>query len=193
MIRFAAALSFGALALVTGVATAQPVTVEGVKFEPSATVGGQPLVLNGAGLRTRAIFKVYAAGLYVPQKSSDPAALIAQTGARRVSIAMLRDVDAATFASSLLDGLKSNHTEAQLSTLKTQIEQLQATFKSVGEAKKGDAIQLDWVPDTGTRIVVNGQSRGEPITGPAFFAALLRIWLGDKPADGSLKKAMLGG
>jgi Chalcone isomerase-like len=193
MIRFAAALFFGALALVTGVATAQPVTVEGVKFEPSATVGGQPLVLNGAGLRTRAIFKVYAAGLYVPQKSSDPVALIAQTGARRVSIGMLRDVDAATFASSLLDGLKSNHTEEQLSALKTQIEQLQATFKSVGEAKKGDAIQLDWVPGTGTRIVVNGQSRGEPIAGAAFFAALLRIWLGDKPADGSLKKAMLGG
>ena len=193
MIRCAAALFFGALALVTGVATAQPVTVEGVKFEPSATVGGQPLVLNGAGLRTRAIFKVYAAGLYVPQKSSDPGALIAQTGARRVSIGMLRDVDAATFASSLLDGLKSNHTEEQLSALKTQIEQLQATFKSVGEAKKGDAIQLDWVPDTGTRIVINGQSRGEPIAGAAFFTALLRIWLGDKPADGTLKKAMLGG
>jgi hypothetical protein len=193
MIRVAAALLFGTLAFISGAGSAQPVTVEGVKFESGATVGGQPLVLNGAGLRTRAFFKVYAAGLYVPQKSSDPAALLAQTGARRISIGMLRDVDAATFASSLLDGLKSNHTEEQLSALKTQIEQLQTTFKSVGEAKKGDAIQLDWVPDSGTRIVVNGQSRGEPIAGAAFFAALLRIWLGDKPADGSLKKAMLGG
>jgi hypothetical protein len=176
-----------------GAAAAQTVTVEGVTFERTVTLGGQALTLNGAGLRTRAFFKVYAAGLYVPQKSGDAGALLAQSGPRRVSIGMLRDVDAATFASSLLDGLKSNHTEEQLAPLKSQIDQLQATLKSVGEAKKGDAIQLDWVPESGTRVVVNGQPRGEPIAGAAFFSALLRVWLGEKPADGSLKKALLGG
>jgi hypothetical protein len=174
-------------------AVAQPVMVAGVTFEPGTTLGGQTLVLNGAGLRTRAFFKVYAAGLYVPQKSNDAAVLLAQTGARRVSIGMLRNVDAETFASSLLDGLKSNHSEEQLAAIKGPVEQLQAILKSLGEAKKGDSIQLDWVPDAGTRVVVNGQPRGEPIAGAAFFNALLRIWLGDKPADGSLKKAMLGG
>jgi len=190
MIRHVAAALMG---LVAAAASAQPITIEeGVKFEPGATVGDQTLVLNGAGLRTRAFFKVYAAGLYVPQKSGDAATLLGQTGARRISIGMLRDVDAITFAGSLLDGLKSNHSEEQLAALKTQIEQLQATLKSIGETKKGDAIQLDWIPDTGTRIVVNGQPRGEPIAGAAFFGALLRVWLGDKPADTSLKKALLG-
>jgi len=189
MIRHLAAALVGLLAVA---ALAQPITIEGIKFEPRATVGDQTLVLNGAGLRTRAFFKVYAAGLYVQQKSGDAATLLAQTGALRMSIGMLRDVEGTTFAGSLLDGLKSNHTEEQLAGLKTQIEQLQATLKSVGEAKKGDAIQLDWIPDTGTRIVVNGQPRGEPIAGAAFFTALLRIWLGDKPADTSLKKALLG-
>jgi hypothetical protein len=179
--------SFGAAA-----ANAQPVVVEGVSFEPAATLAGQTLVLNGAGLRTRMFFKVYAAGLYVPQKSGDVAALLAQTGPRRVAIGMLRDVDAGTFADALIEGLKANHTEAQLAALKPQIDRLQATLKSVGEAKKGDAIRLDWIPDTGTQIVVNGQPRGEPIGDAAFFAALLRVWLGDKPADAALKKAMLG-
>jgi hypothetical protein len=176
-----------------GAAVAQPVTVEGVKFEPTTTVGGQSLVLNGAGLRTRAFFKVYAAGLYVPRKSSDAATLLAQTGPRGIVIGMLRDVDATTFASSLLDGLKANHSEEQLAAIKAQVDQLQATLKGIGEAKKGDSIQLDWVPDSGTRIVVNGQPRGEPIAGVVFFNALLRVWLGEKPADSSLKKAMLGG
>jgi hypothetical protein len=191
MIRVA--LAFWGFAVFAAAASAQTVTIEGVKFEPGATVAGQMLVLNGAGLRTRAIFKVYAAGLYVPQKSSDAAALLAQTGARRVSIGMLRDVDAATFAGSLVDGLKSNHTEEQLAAIRTQIEQLQATLKGIGAAKRGDAIELDWDPDTGTRIVVNRQPRGDPIAGAAFYNALLRIWLGDKPADSSLKKALLGG
>jgi len=192
VIRRALALFVLSLA-VASAPVAQTVSVEGVRFEPTATVGGADLVLNGAGLRTRAFFKVYAAGLYVPQKSGDAAALLAQDGPRRMSIGMLRDVDAATFASSLIEGLKSNHTEQQLAALGPQIEQMQATLKGIGEAKKGDTIQLDWIPESGTRIVVNGQPRGEPISGPAFFTALLRIWLGDKPADSSLKRALLGG
>lgn len=174
-------------------ARGQSVTVEGVTFEPAASVAGQSLQLNGAGLRTRVVFKVYAAGLYVPQKSGDASALLGQAGARRVAIAMLRDVDGATFTDALVDGLKANHGADQFAALKPQIERLQATLKSVGEAKKGDRIQLDWVPDTGTVITINGQARGEPIAGAPFYTALLRIWLGDKPVDASLKKAMLGG
>ena len=186
-------LALFSLSLVIATASfGQTVSVEGVKFEPTATVGATSLVLNGAGLRTRAFFKVYAAGLYVPQKSSDAATLLAQAGSRRMSIGMLRDVDAATFASSLIEGLKSNHTEQQLAAIGPQVEQLQATLKGIGEVKKGDAIQLDWIPDSGTRIVINGQPRGEPIPEAKFFTALLRIWLGDKPADSSLKKALLG-
>jgi len=186
-------LAFCVLVVAAAAALAQAVSVEGVRFESTATVSGEALVLNGAGLRTRAFFKVYAAGLYVPQKSGDAATLLAQTGARRVSIGMLRDVDATTFANSLLEGLKSNQTEEQLATVKAQSEQMQATLKTIGEARKGDLIQLDWIPDSGTQIIVNGQLRGEPIAGAAFFSALLRIWLGDRPADSSLKKALLGG
>ena len=177
---------------VTMAASAQPVEFEGHKFEPTVQVGGQTLNLNGVGLRRRAIFKVYAAGLYVPQKSSNAAALISDKGARRVSLRMLRDVDAGSFIDSFNDGLKNNLTEAQLAALKPQIEALTATLKSIGEAKKGDAIDFDYIPDGGTRINVNGQPRGDPIPGADFFSAVLRIWLGDKPADEALKKGMLG-
>ena len=181
------------LSIATAAVFAQLVDVEGVKFEPTTTVAGQPLVLNGAGLRTRLLFKVYAAGLYVPQKSNEAATLLTQAGPRRILIGMLRNVDAATFAGSLMEGLKANHTDEQLAAIKPQLDQLLADLKAVGEAKKGDSIQLDFVPDSGTQIVVNGQPRGDPITGAPLFNALLRIWLGDKPADASLKKAMLGG
>ena len=144
-------------------------------------------------MRTRAFFKVYVAALYVPKKATDAATLLSQTGPRRVAITMLRDVDAATFAGALNDGLKDNHSEAQLAGLKPQIDALNAAFKQVGEAKKGDLIQLDFAPDVGTRVVVNGQPRGSAMAGDAFFSALLRIWIGDKPADGGLKKGLLGG
>lgn len=175
-----------------GVAHGQPIELEGVKFEPTVQVGGQTLQLNGAGIRTRAIFKVYVAGLYVPQKSTDPNALLAQKGPRRVAIHMLRNVDAETFATSLADGLKANHTEQQLAAFKAQADALTANLKAIGEAKKGDAIFFEFTPEAGTRIVVNGQPRGNPIPGEDFFAAVLRIWLGNRPADSDLKKGMLG-
>jgi hypothetical protein len=182
-----------ALALAAFGAGAQPAELEGVKLEPSAQVGAAALQLNGAGVRTRAFFKVYVAGLYVPQKAGDAAALLAQKGPRRVAITMLRSVDAETFAGALNDGLRSNHTEAQLAGWKGQIDALNANLKAVGEAKKGDVIHFEFVPDAGTRVTVNGQPRGSAIPGEDFFTAVLRIWIGDKPVDSSLKKGLLGG
>ena len=179
--------------LAAGAVAAQPVEIEGVKFEPSVQVAGQALVLNGAGIRTRAIFKVYAAGLYVPEKSSAPATLLAQKGPRRVSIGMLRSVDADTFAEALNDGLKNNLSEPQLEAMKPQIDALNANLKALGEAKKGDNILFEFAPDAGTRIIVNGQPKGAAIPGEEFFTAVLRVWIGEKPVDGSLKKGMLGG
>ena len=179
--------------LVLSPARAQVVELEGVKREPTAQVGGAALQLNGAGIRTRAIFKVYVAGLYVPQKSNNVATLLAQKGPRRMALTMLRNVDADSFAGPLNDGLKNNHSEAQLAGFKAQIDAMNAALKAVNEAKKGDVLHFEYLPDSGTRITVNGQPKGASIAGEDFYTAMLRIWLGDKPADGDLKKGLVGG
>jgi hypothetical protein len=170
----------------------QPIELEGQKFEPTAQVGGQTLQLNGVGLRKRAIFKVYVNGLYVPQKSNDATTLINEKGPRRASLRMLRDVDADSFVSAFTDGLRNNLSEAQMTALKPQVDAFTGTLKSIGEAKKGDVINFDYTPDGGTRITVNGQPRGTAIAGHDFYAAVMRIWLGDKPVDEGLKKGLLG-
>jgi len=190
MKRFLAAVVLAGLAML---AQAQVIEIEGVKFEPTVQVGGQALQLNGAGVRTRLMFKVYAAGLYVPQKSKSAADLLAQKGPRRMAIGMLRDVGADTFASSLSDGLKANLSEQQLAGFKAQIDTLDANLKLVGAAKKGDQINFEFTPDAGTRVLVNGQPKGAAIAGENFYEAVLRIWIGEKPVDADLKKALLGG
>ena len=189
VMRLLAAVVF---ALSSVAASAQVVEIEGVKLDSTAQVGGATLQLNGAGIRTRAIFKVYVAGLYVPAKANTAAALLAQKGPRRVAITMLRNVDADTFSGALSEGLQKNLSEAQFTGFKAQIDTLSANFKAAGEAKKGDVIHLEFVPDAGTRVVVNGKASGIAIAGEDFYAALLRIWLGDKPVDADLKKGMLG-
>lgn len=180
--------------LAIGAATqAQPVEMEGQKFEPAVQVGGQTLTLNGVGLRKRAFFKVYVNGLYVPQKSKDAATLINEKGPRRASLRMLRDVDADSFVSAFTDGLRANLSDAQMAALKSQIDTFSSTLKSIGEAKKGDVINFDYTPDGGTRITLNGEPKGAAIPGHDFYSAVIRIWLGDKPVDEGLKKGLLGG
>jgi hypothetical protein len=191
-VRPLAAIVMLSASLLAG-AQAQPVEREGVKLEPMAQVGGATLQLNGVGVRTRAIFKVYVGALYVPQKSNSPAALLAQKGPRRLALTMLRNVDADSFAGPLNDGLRNNHSEAQFASFKPQIDVLNAAIKAIDEAKKGDAVHIEYLPDSGTRITHNGQQKGASIPGEEFYAAMLRIWLGDKPADGDLKKGLLGG
>jgi chalcone isomerase-like protein len=168
------------------------VEVAGVRLPDTAKVASQELVLNGAGLRTRLFFKVYTIGLYLPEKKSETAAVLAQPGAKRVAIHMLRNVGADTFSEALVEGLKANHSEDDYRALEPGVRQLGAIMAEVKEAKKGMAIDLDWT-GSATRVSVNGRPAGEPIAGEEFYRALLRIWLGKHPVQDDIKKDLLGG
>ena len=183
------ALGTAVLALAWSVA-AQGVEVGGVSLADKAGVGGQELVLNGAGVRTRAIFKVYVASLYVPAKATTPAGVLAK-GPRRIQMNLLRTLSADQLVDALVDGLKDNNSEADLAAVKAQQEQMVTVMKGFGEVKEKDVVALDYV-DGATRILLNGQAKAT-IPGDAFNAALTRIWLGDKPVQADLKKALLGG
>ena len=166
--------------------------VEGVKIDDKTRVGNAELTLNGAGLRKRVFFKVYAMGLYVPQKTSNAAALVDQPGPKRVTIRMLRDVSADAFNEALAEGIRANHSEADAKALEPRLKELGAIIAGVGEAKKGMAINLDWT-GAETQVLIQDKPVGKPIAGQDFYRALLRVWLGDKPVQDDLKKALLGG
>jgi hypothetical protein len=118
--------------------------------------------------------------------------VLAATGVKRIVIHMLRDVDAATFTEALAEGMRANHDEATMKSLEPRMARLSAIMAELKEAKKGMAILLDWQPGAGTVINVDGKPRGKPIEGEEFFRALLRIWLGEKPVQDDLKRALLG-
>lgn len=168
--------------------------VEGVKLADKVRVAepGPELVLNGAGVRTRFVFRVYVGALYLQQKMTAATGVLSDAGPKRVAMHLLRELSSEQLLSALNDGLKNNHTPEQLTALETQIRQLESIFGAVKAAKAGDVILIDYIPDTGTRIMVNGEVKGT-IPGAEFNKALLRVWLGGNPADADLKKAMLGG
>ena len=167
-------------------------TVAGVKYEDAAELAGTKLALNGAGIRTKVIFKVYTAGLYLTKKAATPEDVLAQTGAKRISLTMLRDVDADEFGAAFAKGIEENNDAAALARLAPSIQRMNRIFAEHKKLATGDAIVIDWVPGAGTLISVKGAAQGEPIREPEFYTALLRIWLGPAPADRSLKEALLG-
>lgn len=177
-----------ALALSTTVAIAAE--VGGVKLEDKVSVGGQELLLNGAGIRTKAIFKVYVASLYLPQKAADLQGVLAKSP-RRVQLNMLRTISADQLAEALNDGLSEANTPADLAAIKPQIDQLLAIMKGFKEVKEKDVVTLDFV-DGATKIGWNGEAKGS-ISGEPMNRALTRIWVGDKAVQSDLRKAMLGG
>lgn len=168
---------------------ASALELAGVAVENKAKVGTGELVLNGAGIRTRAFFKVYVGALYLAEKKSTTADVLALAGAKRVALTLLRELSAQQLSDALGDGIHANSSAAEAEALKPRINELLALFT---DGKKGDVILLDFLPESGTAVRVNGDARGKPIAGEDFFRALLRIWLGDKPVDGDLKKGMLG-
>ncbi len=182
-----------ALALLHLPLLCQGAEVAGVKLDDGARIGTQNLVLNGAGLRVKVFFKVYAAGLYLSEKTSAAAAVIALAGPKRVSMTMMRDLTAKELTDALGEGMRNNHTAAEFEALKPRVERLNAVMSAIGAAKTGNVITIDYVPESGTRVTLNGESKGEVIAGDDFYRALLKIWLGDNPVDSSLKKALLGG
>lgn len=164
--------------------------VSGVRVDDRLRVGDSDLVLNGAGLRTRFFVKVYVGALYASQKSTAPAALINSQAPRRMSLRMMRDLDADTLHGALQDGLNSNLAPAELAEIKPQAEQLAIIMKSIGKVREGDTIAIDFSVE-GVGIGLNGEARGK-VDGAAFARALLKVWLGDNPVDAALKKALLG-
>lgn len=182
----------GVVALVCGSAGVHAVEVAGVAVADTVKIGGVDLVLNGAGIRTRAVFKVYVGAIYVTDKKSAAAEVIAQRGPKRVALHMLRDLTVEQLGGALNDGLAANLSAAERTQFKPQIDELKATMDAVGAAKEKSVVTLDYLPEAGIRIAIDGAARGKPIPGEEFYRALLKIWLGDKPVDRSLKAGMLG-
>ena len=94
----------------------------------------------------------------------------------------------------LASGIVANASDDELCKL---IPTLFSIGKKVGEQKKllaGDSFQIE--PQPATTITIDAKAQGQGVkhvfAQPDLFGALLRIWLGNQPADAGLKTALLG-
>ena len=184
------ARSFVFAILLALIFSAQALEIKGVKVDEAAQVGGSALLLNGAGLRTKMMFKVYAGALYLTQKQTDANAVINDHGNKRIAMHFLRDVSSAQLLQGMNEGFADNNSPAEMALIDAQIKLFQKMMTSAKEVNEGDVILLDCT-SAGTQVSLNGKLLGK-IDGELFNQALLRVWLGDHAVDTNLKKALLG-
>jgi hypothetical protein len=176
--------------LVTGTpVSAHPIA--GVDIPDTVTLadGGASLVLNGAGIRKKFFMDIYIGALYLPDKTGDAEAILADTGPASVLMHFLyKEVSKAKITGGWNDGLAANHTAEEMAALQPQLDAFNALFDT---AREGDVIRIDHLPGIGTQVLVNGTLKGT-VAGENFYRSLLRIWLGAHPVSKALKQGMLG-
>ena len=168
--------------------SAEALELAGVNVPDKAEVNKTTLQLNGVGIRTKFFFSVYIGALYLGKKTHDAAAVLADSGAKRVMMVMLMGLSSKRIRDGFDDDLKANDTPKQLAP---QVKQFLAIFDTFKEVKKGDVLDLDYIPSEGMRVSLNGKEMGR-VAGSEFSRALLKVWLGLEPADSNLEKGMLG-
>ena len=170
---------------------AAPVSVSGIKLADPIDLAGAKLQLNGAGIRYKAVFKVYVAALYLDQKAATPEEVYAVAGPKRLSLTLLREIDSNELGKSFTKAFEENAPKTEMSRLIPGLLKMGQVFSDQKKMLAGESVTIDWVPGTGTVISVKGKPQGEAIKEIEFFNAMMRIWLGPKPADWKLKEELL--
>jgi hypothetical protein len=162
-------------------------SLAGVSLPDTIQVAGTTLVLNGTGLRTKYMVKVYVAGLYLPQKSSDSNAIVKTAAPKRIVMHFVRDVSKKQLTDGFTESFRDNSPDAE-KKLKAEIDRFFAVLEPVNE---GQEIIFTYVPEKGTSVSLKDKEQ-LTIPGPSFAEMLFSVWLGPKPPNAALKKGLLG-
>ncbi|HEY0876986.1 MAG TPA: chalcone isomerase family protein [Zeimonas sp.] len=180
-----------ALACGFGNEAAGAAEVAGVELAESIELGGTRLQLNGAGERTLYVVRTYVAALYVGQRSAHAQALLGQPGPRRLSLTMLAALSTDWVLERIIAAMRENVREDIFAGLQPRLSRLVEPFLALERLQKGDRVDIDAI-DGVTRVSVDGQALGVDVPGEDLFDALLRAFIGERPIDEALERALLG-
>ncbi len=168
----------------------------GLPINETVQVSDTTLKLNGAGVRNKTFFNVsvaYVAALYLGEQAHTAEDVFNAAGPKEMKLTIVRDIANETLRQAFKDVDTRNAIPAEKEQLKNQFREFDQLFTIIPKLKRGETISIEWIPDNGTSILVNGKQVGKAFPDELFFNVLLRIWLGENPIDLELKKQLLGG
>jgi hypothetical protein len=185
MLRIIASFILG-LALLPA---AQAIEINDIEVADTIQVAEQSLALNGTGIRSKFFLNIYIGALYLNEKSSDAAKLIAADEAMTIRLYITSSlIDGEKMSEATLDGFVKS-TGGNLGPIQKEVESLIGAFRDAVE--DNDVFDLQYVPGTGVSVVRNGETK-VVVPGLEFKKALFGIWLSEDPVQDDLKEGMLG-
>jgi len=166
------------------------ITLNDVTLPAKLNYAEKNLALNGGGIRTKLVFKLYTAGLYLDAKSSNAIEIV--SGDKTMAIRMVitsNKINSNNMSEAIEEGFTKS-TGGKNEPIQSKIDQLIKTF-SADAIEVGDIFDLVYVPGTGVQSYKNGELKSTSV-GLDFKQALFGIWLSENPVQGGLKKGMLG-
>ena len=184
----------GAVALLLAARPARAREVGGIDVPDAVRLeeNAPALHIAGAGVFRYFFMRYYVCALYLAEGVSGVDALQSDRP-RRVELVALRRISAFEFLWGLDRGLADNSSERELQAVAASLQALRAAIRGIGTLAAGARVAIDYLPHAGTRIVVDNRVRGGPFAGKALNDALLKVWIGQRPLDASLKAVLLGG
>lgn len=162
--------------------------LKGVEMPDQITLGDTTLSLNGMALRSKLMFKVYVAGMYLPTKARNADVVFRVDGLRQMKMHWLRGVGKDAICEGWYEGLEANTPNAS-AALKKQFDDLCAAMR---DAEDGQVFAFTYTPEKGTEVDIDGTTTAT-LEGKEFADALWACWIGPHPGPGEdFKKALLG-
>jgi hypothetical protein len=184
-----AGLAVLALLALLALLPAEARNLDGTTIPDTLTIDGEkkPLVLNGAGYRKKFMIKVYIGALYATDPIPSAERVLDATTPRVMRLHFLRDVSAAKIADGWRDGIADNSDSFSMRGLAQRVTLFGTLMRDM---KAGDVMRIDLLPRGTTRVSINDKPIGS-VDGTDFQNALLKVWIGAKPADADMKAALL--
>lgn len=180
------------LALMAGAMQAGAQNPAPPEFPTTARLADQVVKLNGAGIRYKAVFKVYEAGLYTTAPVRSAEEFFAVSGPKWLHLVARRDISAGEMGKMLVRGISDSNTRDEVNRQLVGIAQVGAMFGTRTHVSAGESFGFQYLPGAGTHLLINGKTIGQPVSDPSFFNLVMRIWVGPSPVDARLKAALLG-
>ena len=149
----------------------------------------QSLVLNGAGLREKLWFDLYACGLYLPKKSSDAKSIVASDELMAVKLHILSSmVSKKKLMEAFRKGIEETNNSSDVNRLKSKIDVFLSLIKN--EIAVDNVYDLVYFPNKGLTVFENNKDVGT-VEGLDFKQLVFNIWLAPSPVDSDLKSNLI--
>ena len=113
--------------------------VEGVRYEENIELAGAKLQLNGAGMRYKAVFKVYAAGLYLGKPASTTVEALAIPGPKRLTLTFVREIASEELGRLFIKGIKANTPNEEYTRIVGSVMRMSQVFYDARKMKVGES------------------------------------------------------